>query len=211
VTPDRRLAGQVLAAVSADARFLAVAIAVGAAPGLAALAWGPADERMTLLVSPLVMLYLQLLATFRTLRRAGLAPPGFATEGRFASAFLGSLLYMLGVIGGLVLLVVPGVLLIGLWSLWLPAFAAEELRPIDALSRSWRLARPRFGRLLVVALAVGMLYGATASVNAALAMLAPGSLLPNMVGELLLVAVQIVSAIVWAVAYLGIRREQPAT
>jgi hypothetical protein len=56
-----------------------------------------------------------------------------------ASVLAGALPYL-----GLVLLVAPGVLLWGAWSLTTPALIVEGLGPVRALRRSWRLAVPAF-------------------------------------------------------------------
>ena len=59
-----------------------------------------------------------------------------------AAAVAGVLPYL-----GLVLLVVPGVILWGAWSLTTPALVLEGLGPFAALRRSWRLVWPGFMRV----------------------------------------------------------------
>jgi hypothetical protein len=69
---------------------------------------------------------------------AGLVP--FAGLLFLAVPFVGALL-------ALILLVVPGGLLWGAWALTTPALILENLGPIRALRRSWRLAFPNFWRV----------------------------------------------------------------
>src|SRR3954454_19675367 len=68
------------------------------------------------------------------------------------------ILFGVGVAIGLVLLVVPGLILLTIWSLGAPAIVVERANPIDAFGRSWDLVRGSawslFGTLLVVLLIV---------------------------------------------------------
>ena len=65
----------------------------------------------------------------------------FAGFSKFRNLFLTFLLYTLLVLGGLVLLIVPGIiLLIALW----PAFLLvmeDDLEPVDAIKAAWALTR----------------------------------------------------------------------
>lgn len=140
-----------------DRRFLLTAVLVASTPGLLAVAFLPPDAaRAPAIISAFVTLYLQLLATARTLHLLAAMPASYhpeqATERRFPSAVLGSLLYLLATTAGLVLLVVPGVAIFLLWSLWMPAMLAERLSVSQALRRSFAIARPRLAALGMAAL-----------------------------------------------------------
>jgi hypothetical protein len=69
-----------------------------------------------------------------------------------AGAF--GILFGLGVAIGLVLIIVPGLILLTIWSVGAPAIVVERASPIDAFGRSWGLVRGSawsvFGTLLVV-------------------------------------------------------------
>lgn len=129
-----RFAGAVLrqtgTVVKAEARLNATLIAISAAPGLVGLAAG-ADERLVNAVAGLLNLYLQLLSTVRALDVLGFAPPGYQradmTEGRFGSAFGASLVSTVAIGLGILALIVPGIVLLALWSVWLPAIAGCRL------------------------------------------------------------------------------------
>lgn len=80
------------------------------------------------------------------------------------------ILFGIGVGIGLVLLIIPGLILLTLWSVGAPAIVAEGAGPIEAFGRSWRLVRGDawtvFGTLLVVFLivvAIGVVLGAIAT------------------------------------------------
>lgn len=80
------------------------------------------------------------------------------------------ILFGIGVGIGLVLLIVPGLILLTLWSVGAPAIVAEGAGPIAAFGRSWRLVRGDawsvFGTLVVVLLiviAIGVVLGVIAT------------------------------------------------
>jgi hypothetical protein len=80
------------------------------------------------------------------------------------------ILFGLGVGIGLVLVIVPGLILLTIWSVGAPAIVVEHLGPIPAFGRSWDLVRGSgwsvFGTLLVVLLiviAIGVVLGAIAT------------------------------------------------
>jgi cytochrome c biogenesis protein CcdA len=55
------------------------------------------------------------------------------------------------------LLVIPGIILIVGWGVAVPACVQEDLRPIQALSRSWYLTKGNFWRLFGV-VAIGLIF-----------------------------------------------------
>lgn len=68
------------------------------------------------------------------------------------------ILWAIGVAIGLALIIVPGLILITMWSVGAPAIVSEGAGPIAAFGRSWRLVRgngwPVFGALLVTLIIV---------------------------------------------------------
>lgn len=76
---------------------------------------------------------------------------------RLPAAVLGSVLFVLAMIVGLVLLVVPGVYVFGKLQLWMPAIFVDDAGAMDGLGISWRLTRDRWWRgtvILTVALII---------------------------------------------------------
>lgn len=81
----------------------------------------------------------------------------FSAAAPFILPLIGfGILFGLGVGIGFFLLVIPGLILLTLWSVGAPAIVVEGIGPVDAFGRSWRLVRgnawPVFGTLLVVLL-----------------------------------------------------------
>ena len=80
------------------------------------------------------------------------------------------ILFGIGVGIGLVLIIIPGLILITMWSVGAPAIVAEGAGPIEAFGRSWRLVKGNgwsvFGALLVtliIVILVGFVLGAIAT------------------------------------------------
>jgi hypothetical protein len=83
----------------------------------------------------------------------------FSAASPFILPLIGfGILFGVGVAIGFLLLIVPGLILITLWSVGAPAIVVEGIGPIDAFKRSQRLVRGDawavFGTLLVVLLIV---------------------------------------------------------
>ena len=79
-------------------------------------------------------------------------------------------LYAIGVSIGLALLIVPGLILLTLWSVGAPAIVVEGVGPLDAFGRSWELVRGSawsvFATLVLVFLiviAIGLVLGIIAT------------------------------------------------
>lgn len=201
----------------AETRFLATAVAIASLPGLLAVALLPPDAaRGPALVSAAITLYLQLLATARTLDRLGAMPGDYvradATERRYPSAFLGSILFLLAVGLGLALLVLPGVAVFLLWGLWMPALLAERLGVIAAFRRSYALARPRLSAMLAVAAlsAAGFVAAIVPPVAVAMANYLLGGpywvdRLGDAAAEVTVSAFLIGNAVLWAAAFVRAR------
>jgi len=76
----------------------------------------------------------------------------FAGFSKFRNLFLTFLLYMLAILGGLILLIVPGIIL--LFALW-PAFLLvmeDDLGPVDAIKSAWALTRGYKRKIFVLSL-----------------------------------------------------------
>jgi hypothetical protein len=94
-----------------------------------------------------------------------------------ALPFLGSVLlvivlYTLVVLGGLILVILPGVYFLVRFHFGVPAVVLEKERGRDALRRSWRLTQGAFWRLFGILLVTGILAGIVAAVFAVPAALA---------------------------------------
>jgi hypothetical protein len=171
------------------------------------------DDRQAAVVSlPLGMFttYVQLLLTFRSLHVNDAAPPGYRprdlTEARLPSVIGAGIFEILAVLLGLLLFVVPGIVLMLLWSLTIPALAAERLGAINAMRRSWGLARHALGRLL----AVGMIFVVVVALIMLMTAIIEVSIGERLwtyllLGDIMLPFVILFSAIVWTHAYLDLR------
>jgi len=134
----------------------------------------------TLLTTALGLLLTTLAAAacFHAVSRVYLGQRSTAGESLgFAASRLGplvvlSILYYIGLIPAFILLVLPGIWLSVAWSLSFPALLSEQLGPVEALKRSFRLVKgrwwPTFGALLVmgaivtvISAIVGALFAAT--------------------------------------------------
>jgi hypothetical protein len=69
---------------------------------------------------------------------------------RIPGVLLGALISALSVCVGLILLVIPGIYLIGKLQLWLVAMFMEDVGALESLSISWRLTRKRWWRATVI-------------------------------------------------------------
>ena len=82
---------------------------------------------------------------------------------RLGSVLLVSLLVGLAVAGGFILLIVPGIIFLVLFSVSVPVLIVENRRGTAAMSRSWNLAKGHFwhalGVILVAAIITGIIGG----------------------------------------------------
>lgn len=210
-----RFVGAVLrgagAVFRAEWRLYLTTVSISVAPQLTALAAG-LDERMVSAAGSLIDIYLQLLVTFRALDVLGLAPPGYhradMTEGRFGSAFVAGLVSTVGIGLGLLALVAPGVVLLALWSVWMPAIAGERLSAFEALRRSWRLCRRQLPAMLLLLLLVlgGFVVAFGLTLLPELAAGDAGVPVANVVIELLVSVTLMATPVLWAAAYRELRR-----
>ncbi len=96
-----------------------------------------------------------------------------ATARRFGSLLAASILVFLVEVFGLLFCIIPGALAFALYTAVTPAVMIEEIGPIQAMRRSWRLMRPRMWAVLGIAIlariiagVLGNLLGAVPSVAA---------------------------------------------
>ena len=86
------------------------------------------------------------------------------TRGRLGTLLGASLLYGIGVVGGFLLLVVPGLILLARWTLVVPLVVVEGLGVRQAFARSAMLVSGRTGRVLVLVVASSLITGLAATV-----------------------------------------------
>jgi hypothetical protein len=79
---------------------------------------------------------------------------GFA---RFGSVILISILVGLAVLGGLILLIIPGLIFAVMFSVSIPALVVENRRGTDAMSRSWNLVKGHFWHAVGVIVVAGII------------------------------------------------------
>jgi hypothetical protein len=79
---------------------------------------------------------------------------GFA---RFGSVLLISILVGLAVLGGFILLIIPGIIFLVMFSVAIPALVVENLRGTDAMSRSWNLVKGHFWHALGLIIVAGII------------------------------------------------------
>jgi hypothetical protein len=88
---------------------------------------------------------------------------------RLGSVFLVSLLVGLAVAGGFILLVIPGIIFLVLFSVSVPVLIVENRRGRAAMSRSWNLAKGYFwhalGVIIVAAIITGVISGIISSIG----------------------------------------------
>lgn len=82
-----------------------------------------------------------------------------ATARRFGALLAATILVFLVQALGFVLCIVPGLLAFALYTAVTPAVMIEEIGPIQAMKRSWRLMRPRMWPVLGVAVLARMIAG----------------------------------------------------
>jgi hypothetical protein len=88
---------------------------------------------------------------------------------RLGSVFLVSLLVGLAVAGGFILLIIPGVIFLVMFSVSVPVLIVENRRGREAMKRSWHLAKGHFwhafGVIVVAGLIAGVISGIIAGIG----------------------------------------------
>jgi hypothetical protein len=88
---------------------------------------------------------------------------------RLGSVILVSVLVGLAVAGGLILLIIPGIIFLVLFSVSVPVLIVEDRRGRAAMSRSWHLAKGHFwhafGVIVVAAIITGLVGGAIGAIG----------------------------------------------
>lgn len=128
------------------------------------------------LVSTAILLAVTNLAVAGTMRMSISAylgtPVGWRESLRYAFSRLGSLTFLLilttaGMVGGLLLCIVPGLWLQGVWGVAVPAMLVEELGAVGSLKRSFTLVRGRFWPVFGALFLAGLLASVVSSLLAA--------------------------------------------
>jgi hypothetical protein len=147
-----------------------------------------------------------------TLRAAALATVGDPVDieasyqyglKRFGSVLLVSILVGLSVAIGFILLVIPGIILLVMLSVSIPALVVENRRGTEAMKRSWELAKGQFWHVLGVILVAFII---AAIITGILAAIGSGN---TILGVILSTIGQIIvapfTALVTVVLYLDLR------
>ena len=87
---------------------------------------------------------------------------------RLGSVILVSVLVGLAVIGGLILLVIPGLIFLFFLSVSVPVLIVENRRGTDAMSRSWNLVKGHFWHVVGVIVVAGLITGVISSIIGAI-------------------------------------------
>jgi hypothetical protein len=87
---------------------------------------------------------------------------------RIGSVILVSILVGLAVVGGLILLVIPGLIFLVMLSVSIPALIVEDRRGSDALGRSWNLVKGNFWHVVGVIVVAGLITGTISGIIGAI-------------------------------------------
>ncbi|MGH2540774.1 MAG: hypothetical protein ACRDGK_09655, partial [Actinomycetota bacterium] len=94
---------------------------------------------------------------------------GFA---RFGSVLLISVLVGLAVLGGFILLIIPGLIFLVMFSVAIPALVVENRRGTDAMGRSWNLVKGHFwhavGVILLALIIAAVVSGVISAIGTAI-------------------------------------------
>jgi hypothetical protein len=122
---------------------------------------------------------------------------------RFGSVLLVSVLVGIVVAVGFIALIIPGIILLVLFSVSVPACVVENRRGTDAMRRSWSLAKDHFWHVLGVIVVTALLVGVVTGVLGAIA--GSSALLGLILGTIGQVLVAPFSALVTVLLYLDLR------
>jgi len=137
----------------------------------------PAARTGASLVAVVLGLFVSALVTAASVKAVSDAyldrPPAIGVSLRFALrrvlAVIGcELLRVLGFVVGLILLIVPGIWIYGMWSVAVPALLVERTGPVSALGRSGRLVKGRWWPTAGVLIVATIMTGIVGAVLAAL-------------------------------------------
>jgi hypothetical protein len=123
-----------------------------------------AGSLVAALISVIITAMLQA-AILRAAAQATIGDPVDAEESyrfgfkRLGSVILVSVLVGLAVIGGFILLVIPGLIFLVFLSVSVPVLIVENRRGTDALSRSWNLVKGHFWHAVGVIIVAGLITG----------------------------------------------------
>lgn len=128
---------------------------------------------ITALISVIIYAVLQA-AILRAAAQATIGDPVDPQESyrfgfrRLGSVILVSVLVGLAVIGGLILLVIPGLIFLFFLSVSVPVLIVENRRGTDAMGRSWNLVKGHFWHVVGVLVVAGLITGVISSIIGAI-------------------------------------------
>ena len=122
---------------------------------------------------------------------------------RFGSVLLVAVLIGLGVLGGLILLIIPGIIFLVMWSVSIPAVVVEGQRGTSAMRRSWNLVKGHFWFVLGVVVVAAIITSVVSSIFSRFAGTSDTlALILNTIGQIITAPF---SALVTVVLYLDLR------
>jgi hypothetical protein len=125
------------------------------------------------LISVIITAMLQA-AILRAAAQATIGDPVDAEESyrfgfkRLGSVILVSVLVGLAVVGGFILLIIPGIIFLVLFSVSIPVLIVENRRGREAMSRSWNLAKGHFWHAFGIIIVAGLITGAISGIIGAI-------------------------------------------
>ena len=132
-----------------------------------------AGALVTAVISVIITAMLQA-AILRAAAQATIGDPVDAEESyrfgfkRLGSVILVSVLVGLAVVGGFILLIIPGIIFLVLFSVSIPVLIVENRRGREAMSRSWNLAKGHFWHAFGVIIVAGLITGAISGIIGAI-------------------------------------------
>jgi hypothetical protein len=99
---------------------------------------------------------------------------------KLAAVLALEVIWYIGIVLGMVVLIVPGIILICMWSAAIPALIGEDIGPVAALGRSRQLTRgDRLKIFVILLILLLVIYGLSFGVSAAVTGMSVGKLTPR--------------------------------
>lgn len=125
---------------------------------------------------------------------------------RLGTLILAAILMSFGLFVGFLLLLIPGLILMCMWAITIPACVVEGLGPIDSLKRSAKLTKGYRGTIFALAVFAGIFVLVFAGGSAVLvALLTESERFGGLVGSILAFLPVAFSAVMYAVIYYDLR------
>lgn len=148
------LAAATMALLKADiiAVFAFIALLTGAWVAADFLVDQPAMTGLFTLAALAVSIFGQSILTRRLLSKSGVASVVAMQDGRYAAVLGIVLLTGLGILGGFILLIIPGLILMVRWFMSVPSMLAENLSVTDGIRASWTTSTHHVGSIFALIL-----------------------------------------------------------